>query len=86
MSRKYYHFHIFFDLFILQLLSSELACGMRLTLTCIAARRRHIVMRVPPSFHYVEGQSISVIPPGLDPATQKPHKPRLYSIASTRYG
>lgn len=48
--------------------------------------RRHIVMKLPPNFHYVEGQSISIIPPGLDPVTQKPYKPRLYSIASTRYG
>eukprot|EP00590_Aulacoseira_subarctica_P004152 CAMPEP_0172427784 /NCGR_PEP_ID=MMETSP1064-20121228/43561_1 /TAXON_ID=202472 /ORGANISM="Aulacoseira subarctica , Strain CCAP 1002/5" /LENGTH=371 /DNA_ID=CAMNT_0013172199 /DNA_START=198 /DNA_END=1313 /DNA_ORIENTATION=+ len=47
---------------------------------------RHIVMKLPPTFHYVEGQSISIIPPGLDPVTQRPHKPRLYSIASTRYG
>ena len=36
--------------------------------------------------HYVEGQSLSVIPPGTDPANGRPHKPRLYSIASTRYG
>ena len=36
-------------------------------------------------FHYVEGQSLSVIPPGLAPNGKK-HKPRLYSIASTRYG
>ena len=48
--------------------------------------RRHVVMKLPPSFQYVEGQSISIIPPGLDPFTQKPYKPRLYSIASTRYG
>ena len=46
---------------------------------------RHIVMRLPHGFHYVEGQSLSVIPPGND-AKNKKHKPRLYSIASTRYG
>lgn len=45
----------------------------------------HIVLKLPEGFHYVEGQSISIIPPGFD-ATGKPHKPRLYSIASTRYG
>lgn len=34
---------------------------------------------------YVEGQSIGIIPPGID-AKGKPHKLRLYSIASTRHG
>ncbi|GAX27166.1 ferredoxin--NADP+ reductase [Fistulifera solaris] len=48
---------------------------------------QHIVLQLPAAFgHYVEGQSLSVIPPGLDTTTGKPHKPRLYSIASTRYG
>jgi ferredoxin--NADP+ reductase len=46
---------------------------------------QHVVMRLPTGFRYVEGQSLSVIPPGLD-SKGKPHKPRLYSIASTRYG
>ncbi|GAB4531942.1 MAG: phycobilisome linker polypeptide [Pleurocapsa sp.] len=35
--------------------------------------------------HYVEGQSIGIIPPGED-KDGKPHKLRLYSIASTRHG
>ncbi|HIK45587.1 MAG TPA: ferredoxin-NADP reductase [Leptolyngbyaceae cyanobacterium M65_K2018_010] len=35
--------------------------------------------------HYVEGQSIGIIPAGTD-ASGKPHKLRLYSIASTRHG
>jgi ferredoxin--NADP+ reductase len=34
---------------------------------------------------YYEGQSIGIIPPGKD-AKGKPHKLRLYSIASTRHG
>jgi ferredoxin--NADP+ reductase len=34
---------------------------------------------------YVEGQSIGIIPDGMD-AKGKPHKLRLYSIASTRHG
>jgi ferredoxin--NADP+ reductase len=34
---------------------------------------------------YVEGQSIGIIPPGTD-GQGKPHKLRLYSIASTRHG
>lgn len=34
---------------------------------------------------YVEGQSIGIVPPGTD-NKGKPHKLRLYSIASTRHG
>ena len=34
---------------------------------------------------YIEGQSIGIIPPGKD-NKGKPHKLRLYSIASTRHG
>jgi ferredoxin--NADP+ reductase len=37
------------------------------------------------NLHYVEGQSIGIIPDGTD-ANGKPHKLRLYSIASTRHG
>ena len=37
------------------------------------------------NLQYVEGQSIGIIPDGLD-AAGKPHKLRLYSIASTRHG
>ena len=47
---------------------------------------RHVVLQLPEGMHYVEGQSISVIPPGIDPKTSRPFAPRLYSIASTRYG
>ncbi len=47
---------------------------------------QHIIMRLPEGMHYVEGQSLSVIPPGTDPKTNKKYAPRLYSIASTRYG
>ena len=35
--------------------------------------------------HYLEGQSIGIVPPGEDDKG-KPHKLRLYSIASTRHG
>lgn len=38
-----------------------------------------------PHLNYVEGQSIGIIPDGED-AKGKPHKLRLYSIASTRHG
>jgi ferredoxin--NADP+ reductase len=37
------------------------------------------------NLHYIEGQSIGIIPDGTD-ANDKPHKLRLYSIASTRHG
>lgn len=47
---------------------------------------QHIILRLPENMHYVEGQSISILPPGIDPNTNRPNKPRLYSIASTRYG
>eukprot|EP00579_Thalassiosira_antarctica_P001893 CAMPEP_0201871316 /NCGR_PEP_ID=MMETSP0902-20130614/4265_1 /ASSEMBLY_ACC=CAM_ASM_000551 /TAXON_ID=420261 /ORGANISM="Thalassiosira antarctica, Strain CCMP982" /LENGTH=397 /DNA_ID=CAMNT_0048397265 /DNA_START=29 /DNA_END=1222 /DNA_ORIENTATION=+ len=46
----------------------------------------HVIMKLPDGFHYVEGQSLSVIPPGIDAKNGREHKPRLYSIASTRYG
>ena len=38
-----------------------------------------------PQLEYIEGQSIGIIPPGED-EKGKPHKLRLYSIASTRHG
>ena len=38
-----------------------------------------------PHLEYVEGQSIGIVPAGAD-AKGKPHKLRLYSIASTRHG
>ena len=38
-----------------------------------------------PFLNYVEGQSIGIMPAGEDP-NGKPHKLRLYSIASTRHG
>ncbi|CAB9518995.1 reductase, leaf isozyme 2, chloroplastic [Seminavis robusta] len=46
---------------------------------------QHVVLKLPEGMHYFEGQSLSVIPPGLN-EKGRPHKPRLYSIASTRYG
>ncbi|CAM9258472.1 unnamed protein product [Chrysoparadoxa australica] len=45
----------------------------------------HIVIDHDGNMPYWEGQSIGIIPPGVD-AAGKPHKLRLYSIASTRYG
>lgn len=47
---------------------------------------QHLILKLPENMHYVEGQSISILPPGIDPKTNRAYKPRLYSIASTRYG
>ena len=38
-----------------------------------------------PELNYIEGQSIGIVPAGED-SKGKPHKLRLYSIASTRHG
>lgn len=47
---------------------------------------RHLIFELPDqNFRYLEGQSIGIIPPGID-GKGKPHKHRLYSIASTRHG
>jgi len=49
-------------------------------------RVRHLTFDVSDSeLRYLEGQSIGIIPPGTDDRG-KPHKLRLYSIASTRHG
>ncbi|KVI02947.1 Ferredoxin-NADP+ reductase [Cynara cardunculus var. scolymus] len=40
----------------------------------------------PGEIPYREGQSIGVIPDGIDPKNGKPHKLRLYSIASSAIG
>jgi len=47
---------------------------------------RHVVLDLTGSgLTYFEGQSIGIVPPGID-AKGKPHKLRLYSIASSRVG
>ncbi len=49
-------------------------------------RVRHLTFDISNSdLWYLEGQSIGIIPPGNDDKG-KPHKLRLYSIASTRHG
>ncbi len=49
-------------------------------------RVRHLTFDISNSdLRYLEGQSIGIIPPGKD-EKGKPHKLRLYSIASTRHG
>ena len=47
---------------------------------------RNIILDVTDSgIHYIEGQSVGIIPPG-ERETGKSHKARLYSIASARTG
>ena len=47
---------------------------------------RHLIFDISGGdLHYLEGQSIGIIPDGVD-EKGKPHKLRLYSIASTRHG
>jgi len=46
----------------------------------------HIIIDHDGEFPYWEGQSWGVIPPGTQEGTERPHKVRLYSIASSRYG
>jgi len=47
---------------------------------------RHLIFDISGGdLRYLEGQSIGIIPPGEDDRG-KPHKLRLYSIASTRHG
>jgi len=47
---------------------------------------RHVTFDISGgNLHYLEGQSIGIIPDGTD-KNGKPHKIRLYSIASTRHG
>lgn len=46
---------------------------------------KHMIFNHDGNLSYLEGQSIGVIAPGVD-AKGKPHRPRLYSIASTRHG
>jgi benzoyl-CoA 2,3-dioxygenase component A len=51
-----------------------------------ASETHHIVLDFGASeFPVLEGQSIGIIPPGLD-AAGKPHQPRQYSVASARNG
>ena len=46
----------------------------------------HVDIDTGGAVKYWEGQSLGVVPPGLNPKNGKPNSVRLYSIASTRYG
>ena len=47
---------------------------------------RHVVIRHEAKLPYKPGQSVGILIPGNDPLTGKPHKLRLYSIASVGKG
>jgi len=60
--------------------------NVRVTAVGMPYDTHHIVLdfgRVP--FPVLEGQSIGIVPPGVD-ASGKPHHPRQYSVASPRNG
>lgn len=66
--------------------TATVAGNFRLTAADASADVRHIVLDFgATSFPVLEGQTIGIIPPGVD-ATGKPHFVRLYSIASPRDG
>ena len=47
---------------------------------------RHVTIRYDAKLPYRPGQSVGIITPGVDSATGKPHKLRLYSVASESAG
>lgn len=47
---------------------------------------RHVTFRYNASLPYRPGQSVGTLIPGVDPHTGKPHKLRLYSVASESKG
>jgi len=47
---------------------------------------RHVVIRYKDKLPYQPGQSVGILMPGIDPLTGKPHKLRLYSVASVSVG
>ena len=58
----------------------------RLTAELADSDVRHIILDLGGQvFPILEGQSVGVIPPGLDSAG-RPHRMRLYSVASPRDG
>lgn len=60
--------------------------NLRLTDSAAESDVRHIILDFgDQAFPVLEGQSIGIIPPGVDAAGQ-PHAPRLYSVASSRDG
>jgi benzoyl-CoA 2,3-dioxygenase component A len=60
--------------------------NFRLTADGADSDVRHIILDLGPGkFPVLEGQTVGIIPPGLD-ANGRPHGPRLYSVSSPRDG
>jgi len=70
---------------ISRVLPATLVRSERITPKDSEAEVRHLVLKVPDGLHYLEGQSIAVLPPG-PPEFGNPYHFRLYSIASARDG
>lgn len=67
-------------------LTSSLLQNVRLTPEGHPSDVRHLVFDLSQGeMRYLEGQSVGILPPGVDKAG-KPEKLRLYSVASTRRG
>ncbi|HEX6707810.1 MAG TPA: benzoyl-CoA 2,3-epoxidase subunit BoxA [Albitalea sp.] len=67
-------------------LSATVAGNFRVTAPDAESDVRHVVLDFGTQFFpLLEGQSIGIVPPGLD-AQGRPHHPRLYSLASPRNG
>ena len=67
-------------------LTATVAGNFRLTAPDADSDVRHIVLDFGTQFFpLLEGQSIGIVPPGLD-AHGRPHYPRMYSVASPRSG
>lgn len=47
---------------------------------------RHIVIRHEEAFPYQPGQSVGIVPPGINARNGRPHALRLYSLASDPHG
>lgn len=57
-----------------------------LTAQNIGGEIREVVVDHGGKIPCLEGQSLGVIPPGINTKNGRPHTLRLYSLASTRYG
>ncbi len=60
--------------------------NLRLTAEEAQTDIRHLILGFEgPPFEVLEGQSVAIVPPGAD-AAGRPHRPRLYTVASPRDG
>jgi len=79
--------HPYVNLYTLKTpITATIAGNYRLTAPDVESDIRHIVLDFGTQvFPILEGQSIGIIPPGVD-ANGKPHYMRMYSVASPRSG